>query len=309
MTTPIIENRDRSFAIVTPSYIPDLARCELLAESLDRTAADVPHYVIVDRHDYSAFRHLDGGRRRLIEAETLVGSRFWRMPGRKPVWLSAKALPVRGWIMQQILKIAATEAIPERTLIFCDSDNAFFRHFDRNDILIGDRVGLFDDANFVNDEVRRWTATARRLLGLAPHDGGYRNYVSQMICWNRETVKALQQRIEISTGVNWQVALARTMSFSEYMIYGIFVREVLGYENTAHAPSAELVKTSWGWDLTTDLAIDAFFANFDRKAVAIMVNSKDGIDPARYRHHLERLWKEMEESKSMLHRPVSETAS
>jgi hypothetical protein len=130
-----------------------------------------------------------------------------------------------------------------------------------------------------------------------------------MICWNRETVKALQQRIEISTGVNWQVALARTLSFSEYMIYGVFVREVLGYENTDHAPSAELVKTSWGWDLTSDLAIDTFFADFDPKTVAIMINSKDAIDPARYRHHLERLWNEMEKSESMLRRPVSETAS
>jgi hypothetical protein len=309
LTKPIIENPDRSFAIVTPSYVPDLARCELLAESLDRTAADAPHYLIVDRHDYPAFRHLNGGRRRLIEAEALVGSRFWRMPGRKPYWLSAKALPVRGWIMQQILKIAATEAIPERTLIICDSDDAFFRHFDRDDILIGSRVGLFDDT-FVNDELRRWTATARRLLGLAPHEGGYRNYVSQMICWNRETVKALQQRIEISTGMNWQVALARTLSFSEYMLYGIFVREVLGYENTDHTPSAApLVKTSWGSDLSTDFAIDTFFADFDPKTVAIMVNSKDGIDPARYRHHLERLWKETEESESMRQRSASETAS
>jgi hypothetical protein len=131
-----------------------------------------------------------------------------------------------------------------------------------------------------------------------------------MICWNRETVKALQQRIETSTGMNWQVALARTLSFSEYIIYGIFVREVLGYENTDHAPSvAPLVKTSWGSDLKTDFAIDTFFADFDPKTVAVMVNSKDGIDPARYRHHLERLWKETEESESMRQRSASETAS
>ena len=82
---------------------------------------------------------------------------------------------------------------------------------------------------FVNDDRRRWTATARRLLGLPPHDGGIRNHVGNMICWNRETVKAMQRRIESRTGINWQVALARTFSFSEYMIYGIFVRELLGY--------------------------------------------------------------------------------
>ena len=97
LNEPVVRNCDRSIAIVTPSYGPDLARCELLAESLDRTAADVPHYLLIDRHDYPAFRHLNGGKRRLVEAEALVGSRFWRMPGRKPFWLSGHALPVRGW--------------------------------------------------------------------------------------------------------------------------------------------------------------------------------------------------------------------
>ena len=288
--SPSIEKSDRSFAIVTPAYLPDMARCELLAESLDRCAPAVPHYLIVDRRDQSAFIHLAGGRRRLIESEAIVGNWMWRMPGRKGFWLSLKAPPVRGWIIQQILKIGAIEVIPERTLIFCDSDTAFFRHFDRDDLLANGKIGLLD-VPFVNDNVRRWTATARRLLDLSRHDSGYRNHVGNMICWNRETVKAMQQRIETSTGMNWQVALARTLSFSEYMIYGVFVREVLGYDAVDHAPSTvPLVKGSWGIALRTDSAIEAFFADFDPRTVAVMVHSKDGIDPARYRHHLERWW-------------------
>jgi len=219
---------------------------------------------------------------------------MWRMPGRKGFWLSLKAPPVRGWIIQQILKIGAIEAIPERTLIFCDSDTAFFRHFDRDNLLVNGKIGLLD-VPFVNDDVRRWTAAARRLLGLSQHDGGYRNHVGDMICWNRETVKAMQRRIESSTGMNWQVALARTLSFSEYMIYGVFVREVLGYDAVDHAPSTvPLVKGLWGAGLTTDSAIDVFIADFDPRTVAVMVHSKDGIDPARYRHLLERWWSTME---------------
>lgn len=288
---PAIEDSDHSFAIVTPTYLPDLARCELLAESLDRCTPDVPHYLIVDRRDRSAFIHLQRGRRRLIESEALIGNWMWRMPSRKSFWLSLKAPPVRGWIVQQILKIGAIEAIPERILVFCDSDTAFIRHFDRDDLLVDGKVGLLD-VPFCDDTVRRWTAAARRLLGLPQHDGGYRNHVGNMICWNRETVKAMQQRIETSTGMNWQVALARTPSFAEYIIYGTFVREVLGYDAVDHAPSTvPLVKASWGAALTTDAAIDAFFTNFDPRMVAVMVHSKDGIDPARYRHHLEHLWK------------------
>jgi len=279
---------DRSFAIVTPTYLPDLARCELLVESLDRTNPDAAHYLIVDRRDRSSFKHLEKGRHRLIESEDLLGKWIWRMPGRKGFWLSLKAPPVRGWIIQQVLKIAAIEAVPEQTLVFCDSDTAFFRPFDREDILVGGKVGLLD-VDFAVD--RRWIAAAHRLLGLAQQEGGSRCHVGNMICWNRDVVKAMQDRIEISTGMKWQVALARTTSFSEYMIYGIFVREVLGYEAVNHAPSTvPLVKPSWGLPLTTILAIDEFFADFDPRTVAVMIHSKDGINPARYRHHLERLW-------------------
>jgi Family of unknown function (DUF6492) len=290
---PAIEKSDRSFAIVTPTHLPDLARCELLAESLDRSAPDVPHYLIVDRRDRSAFNHLHSGRRQLIESEALVRNRMWRMPGRKGFWLSLNAPPVRGWIMQQILKIASIEAIPEQTLVFCDSDTAFFRHFDRDDLLIDGKIGLID-VPFVNDDTRHWTAVARRLLGLSPYDGGYRTHVGNMICWNRETVKAMQRRIESSTGMSWKVALARTVNFSEYMIYGVFVREILGYDAVDHAPSTvPLVKASWGVELTNSSAIDAFFADFDPRTVAVMVHSKDGIHPSLYRHHLERWWSAM----------------
>jgi hypothetical protein len=275
---------------VTPTYLPDLSRCELLSESLDRTAPDVPHYLIVDQRDRRAFSHLEGRRRKLIESEALIGRWLWRMPGRKGFWLSLKAPPVRGWIIQQILKIAAIDAILERTLVFCDSDTAFFRHFDRNDLLVDGKVGLLD-VDFVDDTVRIWTATARRLLGLSERDGGYRNHVGNMICWNRDTVKAMQHQIEVSTGLNWQVALARTLNFSEYMVYGVFVREVLGYESAEHAPSAvPLVKASWGMTFRTDAELASFFGEFDPRTVAVMIHSKDGIDPSRFKHLLARRW-------------------
>jgi hypothetical protein len=284
------ENSDRSFAVVTPSYLPDLERCELLVESLDRKAPDVPHYLIVDRRDRAAFRHLERGKRRLIESEALVGHWLWRTPSDKAFWLSFKALPVRGWIIQQILKIAALDAIPEHTLVFCDSDTAFFRRFDRDDLLVNNKIGLLD-VDYSDDNMRRWTQTARRVLGAAQSDQGFRCHVGNMICWNRETVEALRQRIEQVTGTNWQVALARMGSFSEYMLYGVFVREVLGYPAVEHAPSdVPLVKPSWGVPLTTDAAIDAFFSEFDPQTVAVMIHSKDRTNLARIRYNLERLW-------------------
>jgi Family of unknown function (DUF6492) len=285
------KEEDRSFAMVTKSYLPDLKRCELLSESLDHCAPNVSHYLIVDKHDWSAFRHLQSGRRRLIESEALLKGWMLRLPGRTGLWLSLSAPPVRGWIMQQILKIAAMEAIPERTLVFCDSDTAFFRSFDRDDFLVDGKMGLID-LDFDNRDTRLWTVTARRLLGVSSDKTGfgYRNHVGYVVGWNRETVKAMQQRIESTTGLSWQVALARTLNFSEYMLYGTFVREVLGYSRVDHAPSTvPLVKGAWG--ATTDSTIAELFASFDPRTLAVMVHSKDNIDPSRYRAHLERFWR------------------
>jgi hypothetical protein len=269
--------------------LPDLRRCELLIESLERCSSDATHYLIVDRRDQRAFAHLQRGKTQIIESEEILGNWIFRSPGRKGYWLSAKALPVRGWIIQQILKIGIVDFIRERTLVFCDSDTAFFRSFERDALLINGKVGLLDVDSTA--DTRRWTTTARHLLGLDDHGAEFRNHIGNMICWNRETIGALRQRIESRTGLKWQVALARTLSFSEYMLYGVFVREALGYNAVDHAPSSvPLVKPSWNVSLTTDSALAGFFSSFDPRTVAVMIHSKDGIDPARYRPYLERLW-------------------
>jgi hypothetical protein len=289
-TESLSERTDHSFAIVTPTYFPDLQRCRLLVESLDRYAPDVPHYLIVDRRDFATFRHLQRGRRRLIESEALVGKSMWRMPGRHGFWLSIKAPPVRGWIIQQILKIACCDVVPERTLVFCDSDTAFLRRLTRENLLIDGKVGLLD-VDFCDELTRRWTLTARRLLGLPGFEGGFRNHVGNMICWNRETVKAMRNRIEMETGMSWRIALARTLHFSEYMLYGVFVREGLGYQAVDHLPSTvPLVKPSWAMQLGSDGALSEFFSGFDPATIAVMIHSKDGIEPERIRQHLQRVW-------------------
>jgi len=261
----------------------------LLVESLDRTSPDVPHYLIVDRRDYLAFKHLVGRKRQLVESEALLGRWIRRLPGRKSLWLSLKAPPVRGWIIQQILKIAAIDAVPEQTLVFCDSDTAFIRHFKYADLLVDGKVGLLD-VGFAGHH--KWTVTSRRLLGLSEnYKPGSRNHIGNMICWNRNIVETMQRHIEATTGLDWKVALARTVSFSEYMIYGTFVSEVLGYQAVNHAPSSvPLVKPSWHLALRTDADIEQFFSDFDPRTVAIMIHSKDGPDPLRYRKHLERWW-------------------
>lgn len=281
------------FTLITPTYLPDLARAELLVESVQRCSPGLAHHLIVDHRDLAHFKHLSD-RATIITSEDLLPWWIHRLPGRRSVWLSMRSRPNRGWIVQQILKISAASQPAADISIFCDSDVAFVRGFDPAlAVSRTDTVALLD-VEFVNDEVRAWTDIARSLLGIEDTDLPPRGHVGNLICWRRDNVEAMIDRIESVTEHDWRTALMRLQTFSEYVLYGVHTRAVLGYQHSGHHPSTlPLVKASWGLDLDDAHAFDDFFSVLDPATVAVMIHSKDGIDPTRYRSHLNALWNEM----------------
>ncbi len=277
-------------AIVTPSFSLDFERCKLLVESLARCAPQLPHYLIIDQRDRAMFRMLEDERTTIIESEELLSRIFVRMPMQRSYWFNRRGLPVRGWIMQQILKIAAANVIDEQVLVFVDSDVAFIRPFDETVLLIDGQPGLLD-TDFLGGRTIDYGSTACHLLGLNAASVTPRGHIGNMICWRRDNVLAMQHRIEEARGIDWQQAIARQPFFSEYILYGIFVRTVLGYPAAAQQPSdAPLIKHSWGADLSTARAMSNFFAEFDASTVGVMAHSKDAIDLVQMRVELERQW-------------------
>lgn len=282
-----------NFTLITPTYLPDLARAELLVESVQRCCPGLAHHLIVDHRDLKHFRHL-GDRATIITSEDLLPWWIHRLPGRRSLWLSLRSRPNRGWIVQQILKVASASQLAADVSIFCDSDVAFVRSFDPARTLCSqgreNTVALLD-VEFVNDEVRAWTGIASKLLGIEESPFPPRGHVGNLICWRRDNVRAMIERIENVTGDDWRIALMRLPTFSEYVLYGTHTRAVLGYERAGHHPSTlPLVKPSWGLDLGDADEFDDFFSVFDPATVAIMIHSKDGIDPGRYRERLATLW-------------------
>src|ERR1700685_3066756 len=103
---------DLSYALVTPSYWRDLSRCEMLVESVDRwVAPHVRHYLIIARRDLPLFKHMFNTRTRLIVVEDIIPRWLIRLPGLRRFWFSLKTLPVRNWILQQIVKFAVPAAV------------------------------------------------------------------------------------------------------------------------------------------------------------------------------------------------------
>jgi Family of unknown function (DUF6492) len=278
-----------SLAFVTPSYGPDFERCALLVESLDCFASAHRHYLIVDAPDVARFKSLASNRTIIVDSREVMDARFTRLPLRGGTWINWRTLPMRGWISQQIRKLASPRVADEEILVMIDSDTALVRPFTPDHVREGDDLGLLD-VDYCAGMVPKWTIVAEDLLGLSSPTP-LRGHVGHLICWHRDHILGLQKHVEATTGLPWQVAVGRKPTFSEYITYGVYVREVLGYEASRHQPTTRpLVKQPWNYDLRTDAGRTAYFAEIEPDNIAVMVHSKDGISPADVRPYLDPIF-------------------
>ena len=59
--------------LVTPSYLPDLQRCELMLQSAEKHVSGMAgHYLIVDQTDMPYFAHLRSRHVTLVAKEELL---------------------------------------------------------------------------------------------------------------------------------------------------------------------------------------------------------------------------------------------
>ena len=173
----------------------------------------------------------------------------------------------------------------------CDSDTVFLKKFSKENFLIGNKLGLLDVA-FRDKNVEIWTQRAEQLLGLRAKSVDPRGHVGMMIMWNRKILQRLQGAIEDNCNTNWQTAIARHSTVSEYITYGVFVRSMIGYDQSPHNPSdIDLVKTNWGKSINSEHELTAFFNEFLDTQIAAMIHSKDRISVESYRKTVERHWK------------------
>jgi hypothetical protein len=279
------------FAIITPSYGPDFERAELLANSVkELVSADVEHLLLVDRRDVPQFNVLRGPRTRVLEVESILPWWIRRMPGARRWWLSLKTLPIRNWILQQVVKLSVGEHIDADNYLFVDSDVSFIRPFNPNEFVDSENnLRLFRVPNAARQESHfRWHRTAARLLGLPSTDYFGANYIGNIISWRRDVLTQLYRHIEKSTGRSWKSAVCSSLHLSEYILYGIFVEHVLKgaghyYQEQAHC------HISWDYDVSTQAGLDQFIAETRPEHVAVMVSSKDCISPKQYQESLRQI--------------------
>jgi hypothetical protein len=153
-------------------------------------------------------------------------------------------------------------------------------------------LGLFE-VDYRDKQVRDWSALASNMIGVSAPKPPY-NHVGMLIPWWRSRVLELTALIEERAGVAWQVALGRQPRFSEYTLYGTFVRHSLGLEEARHfADSRMLIQTSWHKDTSSARGLEDIFNGARGETVGVMIHSKDRIDPDLYADYARARWQEI----------------
>ena len=124
-------------AVITKSFAPDFELCVALNRSvLDNAPDTVQHHVIVPRPDLKLFGRLTSARTHIRCDADFLPSAFVRVPfSNITVNLRRPFPPVRGWIQQQVIKLAAVGASEDDVVLIADSDVEFVRPFTAEDWL------------------------------------------------------------------------------------------------------------------------------------------------------------------------------
>ncbi|GLK81893.1 DUF6492 family protein [Methylopila turkensis] len=277
-----------SARLSTCSFRGDVEACRALCESVDRFVPEaIEHWLIVPKKDMPLFAPLAGGRRRVVAEDAFLPRGFFKAPmppqryrrilrlPRRNVYLTPFSPPVRGWIAQQMMKIAATAAATTDIVVHVDSDNAFIRPLTLGHLARDGRVRLYRDPEPAASEGHRlWHAAAGRLLGLPPSDFYDAEYIDALVVWRRSALVAMTRRIEATMGVSWQVALSRTPHFAEYVLYGVHADKVTGFDAAGVYPEPRsLCHSRWTGDFAGPADEAAFVRGVRPAHVSCLIQS------------------------------------
>jgi hypothetical protein len=275
----------RRLDVTTISFAPDFELCVKLNRSvLDNSPDTVQHHIIVPRSDLKLFGRLAGPRTQIHFQADFLPRTFVPVPFINiKVNLRRPFPPVRGWIQQQVIKLAAVAASEDDAVLIADSDVEFFRRFTSETFVQDSKVRFFRNPNQIDKRLARhmtWHRVARALLGLPPADPPYPDYISALLVWDPIIVRRMLARVEATTGCPWPTAIAGQLHFSECVLYGVFVDNVVGAPANSFASDDPLCLSYWEpTPLNPDSAAH-FIRGVRRTDVAAVISSKSRTPPA-----------------------------
>lgn len=267
-----------TMAVITPSWRPDAGLFDDLHRSvLECTPPGTMHHVVVPWAHRDAFVRYQSSRCRVWTHPELIPRRYWRMPG--GVWLNARQPwpPVRGWVMQQAVKIAATARMETDVVLLIDSDVTLVRPATADTVTAHGRPVLYRDEQGIHAGMPRhlqWHQVAHDLLGLPPAPcPPLPDYVTPVGIWVPATARAMQRRIERTTGKHWLDAFTGQLHISEFIVYGVFVDHLLSTNGDRLSTGGSLCYNSWVREPMDTAAALEFADRMSPDAIAMMISS------------------------------------
>ncbi|MDW6021571.1 DUF6492 family protein [Mesorhizobium sp. BAC0120] len=265
--------------MITPSFAPDFELCADLHRSvLDHAPDCAHHHIIVPREDIKLFSRLAGPRTHVHCEADFLPRGFVSIPFSKfTINLRRPVPPVRGWILQQLVKLAAAAASQADVVVLVDSDIVFIRPFTAETFVKDGRVRFYRKAGGVDERLPRhmiWHSVARSMLGLPPAEPPYPDYIASLLAWDPAIVRQMLARVETATGRPWATAVAGQLHFSEWTLYGVFVDNVLSAAANSSASDDPLCLADWSTSPLTRETADKLLCRLKRTDIAVMISAK-----------------------------------
>ncbi|KPP83950.1 MAG: hypothetical protein HLUCCA08_00415 [Rhodobacteraceae bacterium HLUCCA08] len=275
-----------SVALLTCSMARDLDLFALLARSVDdHVDPAIPHRVIVPGAELAAFKPYATPRREIIAQEDVLPVKLWKAPRalrhlafikagfRRPLYLAPGFKPVRGWMLQQLLKIDLARSAPEAAVMHVDSDVAFFRRFSADQAFAGGKPRFFRALGKTRNPWHRpWVEASCAMLGVAAPAEHDAHYIENCVLWGTDVTRRMAARIEEQSGKPLHEAIFAERTMSEYYLYGVFA-DLLGGADGLMPEEVSFCNSYWPDDETGPVDFDALKARLQPKHVAMAVQS------------------------------------
>lgn len=283
-----------TLVLLTCSMARDRELFALLARSVDELVDPaIPHRVVVPRRDLAAFRPFSGPRREILAQEEVLPFATVRIPAlpraaarlsqtfRRPFYLDRRLRMIRGWILQQALKIEMSRRAAEDLVLHVDSDVFFVRPVAPRDVFRDGRMPFFRATGRTGNPLHgAWTEAAARLLGLRLPADYPSHYIENCVPWQAQAVRALIRRIEETHGRAWYDVLLGEKTFSEYYLYGLFLDEIHG-TGGLYTEQADLCRSYWPKDERAAVDEAGLLAGLQPHHVAVALQSTIPLPVAR----------------------------
>jgi hypothetical protein len=266
-------------SLITPSFAPDFELCADLHRSVLKYAPEATHHhIIVPQRDLKLFGPLAGPRTHIRSAADFLPRSFVPVPfSNVTLNLGRPFPPVRGWILQQVVKLAAAAECNDDVALLVDSDVEFVRTFSPEVFVRDGIVRFYRSPNEINERLPRhiiWHRTSRTLLGLPQLAPPYPDYIASLLAWDPTIVRRILTHVSTVAGRPWRSVIAGQLHFSESTLYGLFVDEIIGPPPNSFASDDPLCLAHWGTDPLDQDGAAEFFRRAKPTDMAAMISAK-----------------------------------